>query len=176
MPLGSAPTAGSLSVGAATSLDASATAGVIIASATNTELGVIMLGANPVTTALPSTVTVKGCYDVFGVGAASANLQFNGSTAKPITATDDVYMWDTIFGQWDDLGAARNVYGNYVSVSGASISGSVFALVTVLPTVPPVTPDITPQYPADGATNVPVDVTFTWPAVAAATGYQFAIA
>jgi hypothetical protein len=176
MPLGSAPTNGSVSVGAATSLDASATAGVIITSATSTELGAFILGANPVTTALPSTVVAKGYYDVFGVGTASANLQFNGSTAKPIASTDLVYMWDTVFGTWDVLATGANAYGNYVTVTGANISGTVFALVTLLPSVPPVTPDVTPQYPESGATDVPVDVTFTWPAVVGATGYQFAIA
>jgi hypothetical protein len=182
MPLGSAPTNGNVSVGAATSLDASATAGVIITSATNTELGAVMLGANPVSVALPSTVTVKGYYDVFGVGTATANLQFNGSTAKPITAADDVYMWNTVYGRWDDLGATTvpmavaNAFGNNVTVTGANITGSIFALVTILPTVPPVTPDVTPQYPGSGATDVPVNVTFTWPAVTGATGYQFAIA
>jgi hypothetical protein len=134
MPLGAAPTSGSVEVGAA-SLDASATAGVVVTGASVTTLGAVMLGANPVTTALPSTVTVKAYYDVFGVGTASANLQFNGSTAKPITAADDIYMWNSVYGRWDDLNVTTenvgvNAYGNYVTVTGASITGTAFALVT----------------------------------------------
>jgi hypothetical protein len=177
-PLGAAPTNGSIEVGAA-SLDASATAGVVVTGAAgSTTLGAALLGANPVTTALPSTVTAKSYYDVFGVGTAvTANIQFNGSTAKPIASTDLVYMWNSVFGRWDALTTAANAYGNYVTVTGANIpSGTVFALVTVLPTIAPPVPDNTPQYPEDGAVNVPLNVTFTWASVAGATGYQFAIA
>ena len=135
------------------------------------------MGANPVTTALPSTVTAKSYYDVFGVGTVvTATIQFNGTTAAPIAATDLVYMWNTVYGRWDVLATGANAYGNYVTITGANISGTVFALVTLIPTVPPVVGDITPQYPEDGAVNVPIDVTFTWASVAGATGYQFAIA
>jgi hypothetical protein len=176
MPLGAVPTSGSVEVGAA-SLDASATAGVVITGAGSTTLGAVLLSANPITTALPSTVIAKSYYDVFGVGTnVTANLQFNGTTAKPIAATDMVYYWDSVYGMWRDAGAAANAYGNYVTCTGETITGSVFALVTLIPTVPPVTNLPTPQYPGDGAVNVPVDVTFTWPAVDGATGYQFAIA
>jgi hypothetical protein len=176
-PLGAAPTNGSIEVGAA-SLDASATAGAVVSAAVgSTTLGAVRLGANPVTTALPSTVTAKSYYDVFGVGTVvTATIQFNGTTAAPIAATDLVYMWNTVYGRWDVLATGANAYGNYVTITGANISGTVFALVTLIPTVPPVVGDITPQYPEDGAVNVPIDVTFTWASVAGATGYQFAIA
>jgi hypothetical protein len=39
-----------------------------------------------------------------------------------------------------------------------------------------ITPTAVPASPTLGQTNIPVDVTFTWPAVTGATGYYFAIA
>jgi hypothetical protein len=177
-PLGAAPTNGSVEVGAA-SLDASATAGVVVTGAVgSTTLGAVLLGASPVTIALPSTVVAKTYYDVFGVGTAvTATIQFNGSTAKPVASTDVVYMYNAAFGRWDPVATSANAFGNYVTITGANIpSGTAFALVTLIPTVPPVVGDITLQYPEDGAVNVPVNITFTWASVTGATGYQFAIA
>ena len=107
-PLGSAPFMGIIGVGA-TSLDASATAGVVITDAAGLTaqqvLGAFLLSGNPVSVALPSTVTsavtAKSYYDVFGVGAAvSAILQFNGSATKPIASTDELFAWDPINGVW----------------------------------------------------------------------------
>jgi hypothetical protein len=182
-PLGAAPTAASISLGAVTAstgtFDASATAGVIVTgSSATTEIGAVLFGANPLTTAIDSAYTAKTYYDVFGVGTGvTATLQFNGSTAKPIASSDAVFMWNAIFGRWDKLtGTGANAYGNYITTGAVNISGTIFCVATQNPFVNPVPPDITPQYPESGATDVPVDVTFTWPAVTGATGYQFAIA
>jgi hypothetical protein len=184
-PLGSAPVSGLIGVGA-TSLDASATAaGVVITDAAGLTaqevLGAIILNGNPVTVALPSTVTsavtAKSYYDVFGVGTTvSANLQFNGSATKPIASTDELFAWDPINGVWNVVGSAGNAYSNWIQATDQNISGSIFALASTVPIIPAPTADVTPQYPENGAINVPIDVTFTWGAVANATGYQFAIA
>jgi hypothetical protein len=182
-PLGSASSMGSISAGPVTAttgtFDTSASAGVIITSpSVTTELGAIVLGANPITVAIPTGEVAKSYYDVFGVGATvTASLQFNGSTAKPIAATDVIYMWDSVNGTWNVVSNGGNAYSNFILTNvPVSIAGTYFCVATTLPTVPPVTPDVTPQYPESGATNVPVDVTFTWQAVTDATGYQFAIA
>ena len=74
------------------------------------------------------------------------------------------------------LTTAHNAYGNVITTGTVSIAGSIFCVASQNPFVNPVVGDNTPQYPEDGAINVPVDVTFTWQAVAGATGYQFAIA
>ena len=181
-PLGSAPTNGSISMGNVTAstgtFDASATAGVIVTAPTaTTEIGAVLLGANPVTAAIPTGYTAKSYYDVFGVGTVSAKLQFNGSTAKPIAATDAVFMWNSVNGTWGEVDNGANAYGNVITTGTVSIAGTFFFCVASQnPFVNPVVGDNTPQYPEDGAINVPVDVTFTWQAVNGATGYQFAIA
>jgi hypothetical protein len=186
-PLGSAPVAGIIGVGSL-SLDTSATAGVVITGATNLTaqevLGAFILSGNPVTTALPSivtsAVTAKSYYDVFGIGTTSttvlAALQFNGSTAKPIGANDEVFYWDPVMGQWDIVSSSANAYSNWVQVTGANITGSIFALASTVPIIAAPSPSPTIQYPATGATGIPINVTFAWPAVTGATGYQFAIA
>jgi hypothetical protein len=183
-PLGSAPTKGIIGVGA-NSLDASATAGVVITDAVTTPVGFTTLGAfllsgNPVSVALPSTVTsavtAKSYYDVFGVGTVSADLQFNGSATKPIASTDELFAWDPINGAWNIVGSAGNAYSNWIQVAGADITGSVFALASTVPIIAAPAATVGVQYPLNGAIDVPVDVTFTWPSVTDATGYQFAIA
>jgi len=179
MPLGSAPASGLIEVGA-DSLDASATAGVVITNASVTTLGAFILSGNPIGTPLPSTVlsavTAKAYYDVFGVGAASADLQFNGSTTKPIASTDQVFAWDPINGVWNIVAPAGNAFSNWIQISSANIDGTIFALASTVPIIAAPTPSPTMQYPATGATGIPNDVTFAWPAVTGATGYQFAIA
>ena len=47
---------------------------------------------------------------------------------------------------------------------------------STVPIIAAPSPSPTIQYPATGATGIPIDVTFAWPAVGGATGYQFAIA
>ena len=177
-PLGGAPTTGTVAAG--TTVDASATAGVKITASTGSiVVGAVALAANPLGTSivLPTTVTAKNYYDVFGVGTTTATIRFLGTTAKPIASTDMVYFYNATFGRWDPATiAANNPFGNYIDVSAGAITGTPFALVSVIPTQAPPPADVTPQYPRNGATDIPVDCTFSWAAVAGATGYQFAIA
>ncbi len=182
LPLGKAATASSFA--AALTLNATATARVnITASTASTLLGAGILTGIPVGVALPTTVTAVNYYDVFGVATTAATIQFYGTTTAPITASSAVYFYNTTFGRWDPAAYTVNIFGNYVEVTvgatptAAQFVGLPFALVTINPTAPAAPPvAVIAQYPLNGAVAIPIDVTFTWPAVAGATSYDFVLA
>jgi len=61
-----------------------------------------------------------------------------------------------------------------VNIAAADLSGTPFVLVEAPPAAPVETP--VTQMPTLGAVNVPVDTTFTWPAVTGAVSYVFELA
>jgi hypothetical protein len=68
-----------------------------------TTLGAAALSANPVSAALPSTVTVIKYFDVFGFGNASATatINFYGTTASLVTSDSTVYFYNSASGAWE---------------------------------------------------------------------------
>jgi len=187
--LGSLPTSANFGAGSPTSFDATATAGVNVTAITGaTAVGAAALTGNPVTPTIASTNTVVKYYDVFGTGAATATIDFYGTTASPVTANSQIFFYNTTFGTWQACSNQTiNTFGNYVEVTisattaptAAMFNGLPFALVTVPTTLGGVTGGTTtPLYPTNGSVNVPItNMTFTWPAVAGAgITYQFALA
>jgi predicted extracellular nuclease len=65
-------------------------------------LGAAALTANPVSAALPSTVTAINYFDVFGFGnaSASATIDFHGTDAAPVTSGSTVYFYNSASGGW----------------------------------------------------------------------------
>jgi hypothetical protein len=190
-PLGSLPTSTNFTTGAPASFDATATAGVNVTAITGaTVVGAAALTGNPVTPTISSANTVVKYFDVFGIGTATATIQFFGATPASITANSQIFFYNSTFGTWQTCANQTiNTYGNYVQVvitgvaandapTAAQFNGLPFALVTVPQILGGVTPGATPLYPVNGSVNVPItNMTFTWPAVAGAgVTYQFALA
>jgi hypothetical protein len=103
-PLGANPTASMFILGASgLTMTADTTVGVnVTASSGLTTLGAAALGSNPVSTALPADVTPLQYFDVFGfgTGAASATIDFYGTTAAPVTTDSQVYFYNTTTTDW----------------------------------------------------------------------------
>jgi len=103
--LGAAPAAAIFVTGASgLTLTADMTVGIdVIASTGMTTLGAAALSANPVSAALPSTVTVIKYFDVFGFGNASATatINFYGTTASLVTSDSTVYFYNSASGAWE---------------------------------------------------------------------------
>jgi hypothetical protein len=102
--LGAAPSASVFVTGASgLTLAAANNVGVnITASAGMITLGAAALTANPVSAALPSTVTAINYFDVFGFGTASASatIDFHGTDAAPVTSGSTVYFYNSASGAW----------------------------------------------------------------------------
>jgi hypothetical protein len=109
-PLGAAPSVATFVTGpAGLTLTAATTVGVNITASTGmTTLGAAALAANPVSAALPSTVTLVKYFDVFGFGnaSASATVDFYGTAAASVTSASTVYFYNSASGAWV---AASNV-------------------------------------------------------------------
>jgi hypothetical protein len=193
-PLGAIATADSFASAAA--VDATATAGVnVINIAGCTLVGASALPSNPVTAAIPSTVTVKQYYDIFGTTATGAvDIKFFGTTANPITSSSLVYFYNTAWGTWQQVaGCTVNPFGNFVEVSFTAVAtsstsgtgiaqpsfsqlgGMPWALVTTIPAAP-AAPAVAGYSPIPGATGVIIsNASFTWTAVAGAATYNFVL-
>ncbi len=128
-PLGAAPSSATFVTGAAgLTLTAATTVGVNITASTGmTTLGASVLAANPVSAALPSTVTLIKYFDVFGFGnaSASATIDFYGTTAAPVTSGSAVYFYNSASGAW--LPASNvtvNTANGFVEISIAPGAGA----------------------------------------------------
>ena len=200
--LGGAPgTAAFAVVGATTTANpiaASATVGLNITTATSAAaaiLGATALSANPVGVAIPSADTAVKYWDVYGTisgAGAAATIDFYGTTAAPVTATNSaVLFYNSVNGTWVNAGGTGNAFANYFEiyvgtttgcvVTPAQFNGTPFVLVTVPTVLGAPTPAAGVISPANGATGVDVSgVTFTWPIVTPPAGstitYQFALA
>jgi len=83
-------------------------------------LGASALKANPVSTALPSTVTLIKYFDVFGFGNSSstATVDFYGTVASPVTAASAVYFYNTAGSTWSPASNFTvNTAANYVEIT-----------------------------------------------------------
>jgi hypothetical protein len=129
-PLGANPTASMFALGSTgMTLTAGTTVGVnVTASSGLTTLGAAVLGSNPVTTALPATVTPLRYFDVFGfgTGATSATIDFYGTTAAPVTANSQVYFYNTTTNNWQIASnfTVNTSASGLVEVTIASAAGS----------------------------------------------------
>ena len=103
-PLGAAPTAAGYTTGTSgMTVTAATTVGVnITASSGITTLGAAALASNPVDAALPSNLTLLRYFDVFGLGnsAATATIDFYGTTAAPVTADSVIYFYNSNNTTW----------------------------------------------------------------------------
>ena len=131
-PLGAAPTASSYVTGTSgITVTAATTAGVnVTASSGVTTLGASALAANPVGTALPSTVTLLRYFDVFGLGssAATATIDFYGTTAAPVNASSVIYFYNSSNSTWYPASNYTvNKSAGYVEVTIAPATGSITA-------------------------------------------------
>jgi hypothetical protein len=131
-PIGAAPTAATFVTGASgITLTAATTVGIDITnSAGMATLGASALKANPVSTALPSTVTLIKYFDVFGFGNSSstATVDFYGTAASPITAASAVYFYNTAGSTWSPASNFTvNTAANYVEITITPADGSTVA-------------------------------------------------
>jgi hypothetical protein len=131
-PIGAAPTAATFVTGASgITLTAATTVGIDITnSAGMATLGASALKANPVSTALPSTVTLIKYFDVFGFGNSSstATVDFYGTAASPITAASAVYFYNTAGSTWSlASNFTVNNAANYVEITITPADGSTVA-------------------------------------------------
>jgi hypothetical protein len=127
--LGAAPAAAIFVTGASgITLTAATTVGINITASTGmTTLGTAALTTNPVSTALPSTVTLIKYFDAFGFGSASATatIDFYGTTAAPVTSGSTVYFYNSTVGAWMPASNCTvNTDGGYVEVSIAPGAGA----------------------------------------------------
>jgi len=141
-PLGAAPSAATFVTGASgITLTAATTVGInITASSGMTTLGVAALSANPVSAALPSTVTLIKYFDAFGFGSVSGNasIDFYGTTASPVTAANSALLcYNTVNSTWTNINATANAFANYMeitvgaggNITAAQFLGTPFAMV-----------------------------------------------
>ena len=127
--LGAAPSPAIFVTGASgLTLTADMTVGIdIIASTGMTTLGAAALTANPVSAALPSTVTLIKYFDAFGFGnaSASATINFYGTTASPITSDSTVYFYNSASSAWVAASnCAVSTANGFVEISIASGAGA----------------------------------------------------
>ena len=151
--LGAAPSAATFVTGASgLTLAAANTVGVNIqASNGMTTLGAAALTANPVSVALPSTVTLIKYFDVFGFGnaSASATIDFHGTDTGLVTSGSTVYFFNSASGAWEPASNCTVSTANgFVEIaiapgagatpntvpSPAQFEGTPFALVNTTPT------------------------------------------
>jgi hypothetical protein len=184
--LGAAPSASVFVTGASgLTLAAANNVGVNITASTGMiTLGAAALTANPVSAALPSTVTAINYFDVFGFGnaSASATIDFHGTDAAPVTSGSTVYFYNSASGGWV---AASNctvsVANGFVEVSiapgvgatpntapsPAQFEGTPFALVNTASTSTTTTTAVTTA--TTTATTTVATTTATTPVVTTAT-------
>jgi hypothetical protein len=147
------------------------------------QVGSASFATNPGAVAPPSTLKVVKYYDAFvydtGAFYASTRLQFYGT----VNAFSEVWYYNPVTSSWVKCSHQTAVAsGGFVMVevdvtsqpSLTELLGTAF----VLAEAPPAAPGSTAvtQIPVLGAVNVPVDTTFTWPAVTGAVSYIFELA
>jgi len=120
--LGAAPSPAIFVTGASgLTLTADMTVGIdIIASTGMTTLGAAALTSNPVSAALPSTVTLIKYFDAFGFGSVSGNasIDFYGTTASPVTAANSALLcYNTVNSTWTNINATANAFANYMEIT-----------------------------------------------------------
>jgi len=187
--LGAAATNGTVVLGGS-AVGAKSTASVDVASFDANGLakvvgsiGVASYSAVPVV-AVPSTLKAVKFYDVFAQGATVASfmeIKFYGTITAGASAEVWFYNLDT--GAWTKCSNQTAVSGGgyvMVTVTGSTAPAIVDLLGTpfVLAEAPPTAPvaEVVKQAPVLGAVNIPVDTTFTWPAVSGAVSYIFELA
>jgi hypothetical protein len=189
--LGAVPSNGTAAIPPATLLEAKATAGVnlytnVIATgvpAAPTLIGVASYATNPGAVAPASTYKLLNYFDAFVKGLTSGTDQITINFYGKVTASSKVLFWNEAFNRWDEVSnQGANVGGGYVwavfnhttTPALLALTGQEFALVDA---PPPATGGVGGVlFPALGAVNIPIDTTFTWPAVASAVTYEFEIA
>jgi len=95
-----------------------------------TTLGASALTANPVSAALPATVTLIKYFDVFGFGNSSstATVDFYGTAASPVTRRSAVYFYNSAAGTWVSASNFTvNTAANYVEITITPAAGSTVA-------------------------------------------------
>jgi len=150
-------------------------------------IGAMTFATNPETVAVPSTLTGAKYFDVFVVDPPEAlflssigiQIRFYGT----IKTNTEVWVFSGDSGEWVKCSLqGRNTASGFVTVNVTEdsvptidgLDGTAFALVEAPPEAPAGT--AVTQSPVLGSINVPIDTTFTWPAVAGATSYTFEIA
>jgi len=184
--LGSAPSNAKLAF-KTNVLDAKSTASIVVnllaggaAAVINDDadrIGIANYATNPGAVAPPSTLKVVKYYDVYVVDAdADANIArlfFYGT----INDFSEVWYYNAFSGAWAKVPTqSANVGAGCViaDVYTIDLLGRPFVLVEAPPAAPGST--AVTQTPVLGAVNVPVDTTFTWPAVTGAVSYVFELA
>jgi parallel beta-helix repeat protein len=150
-------------------------------------IGAMTFASNPEAVAVPTTLSNAKYFDVFVVDPPQATflselgiqIRFYGT----IKANSEIWVYSGDSGEWVKCSMqSRNTASGFITVNVTEDSvpdiegmdGTAFALVEAPPEAPAGT--AVTQSPVLGAINVPIDTTFTWPAVAGATSYIFELA
>jgi hypothetical protein len=149
------------------------------------QIGFAVLAANPTVVAVPTTITAVKYYDILVAAPAVATddtyITLLGTTAAPITASSCVYIYNAAFGRWDGpcTVIALNTFANSIQVKvlASQLTGTPIVLATTNPVIGGIGVPVAVATPNIGATGIdPTNLTFSWPAVAGATGYNFVLA
>jgi Right handed beta helix region len=151
-------------------------------------VGAMTFAANPLTAAIPSNLTGPKYFDVFVVEPPQAlflaslgiQIRFYGT----VKASTEVWVYSGDAGEWTRCSLqTRNIASGFVTVNVTAdtvpdidgLDGTVFVMVEA-PLAAPGGTTITAISPAMGASNVPINTTFSWPEVTGAVSYEWQLA
>jgi len=183
-----APTNAAVAFAQAT-LDAKTTTGVII-NQLKTDgtpptiltgiMGIATFSANSAPGALPSTLTGAKYFDVFVTGQDGSVTTVRVFFYGAITANSQAWVYSPFAGTWVKCSnQSINTTSGFIAVditatttpSIIDMAGTPFALVEAPPAAPPAS--TVAQSPKLGESNVPINTSFTWPAVTGAVSYEW---
>jgi hypothetical protein len=188
-PLGAAPSNGTVVLGGS-NLAAKSTAAVDVDLYTSTMgtptmdatdiIGIASFATNPGAVAPSATLTGPKYFDVSVADtdndASIVLIKFYGT----VTGNAEVWFYSSLAGTWTKCSSqAANTTSGFVAVTitttstpdKATLLGTPFVLAEAPPAAPPAAAST--QSPLLGASNVPINTSFTWAAVTGAVSYEW---